>query len=72
MSNTGISEQIATLMEQIAAAEVQLDGHRSRLKTRPEGDAAAAEAALAELTEARDSMVNRLSRLESCQRGFDP
>ncbi len=34
MSDTGISEQIATLREQIAAAEVEIEAHRSGLKNR--------------------------------------
>jgi hypothetical protein len=72
MSDTGISEQIATLREQIAAAEVEIENQRARLKAQSVSDGAAGEAPLTELIEARDSMLNRMSRLESCQRGFGP
>jgi uncharacterized protein involved in exopolysaccharide biosynthesis len=72
MPDTCISEQITTLREQIAAAEAEIDDRRSRLKAQPDGDAARAEKELAELVEAREFMRHRLSRLESCQQGFDP
>ena len=70
MSDTGISEQIITLREQITAAEAEIDDRRSRL--RPNGHDAAAEEELAELVEALEFMRHRLSRLESCQQGFNP
>jgi uncharacterized protein involved in exopolysaccharide biosynthesis len=71
MSDTGISEQIATLREQIAAVEAEIQNHQSRLKAQPGGQAAAAEAELTEFTKSREFMLYRLSRLESCQHGFD-
>lgn len=72
MTDTGISEQITTLREQIAAAEAEIEHRRSRLKLHPNGQGSGAEAELAELVEAREFMRHRLSRLESCQHGFDP
>jgi hypothetical protein len=58
MHDTGISEEIAALREQIAAAEAEIArGNPGSGKT--ERDA---------LIEARDSMIVRLSRLESCKR----
>jgi uncharacterized protein involved in exopolysaccharide biosynthesis len=71
MSDTGIAEQIATLREQIAAAEAEIDDRRSRLKAQSDGHAAEAEEELAELSEAHEFMRNRLRRLESCQQGFE-
>jgi len=47
MSDTGFSEQIATLREQIAAAEAEIQNHQSQLKAQP-GSHAAAEAVLSE------------------------
>jgi hypothetical protein len=74
MSDTGIAEQIATLRVQIADTEAEIESHRARRKAegREGDDAEAPEAALAELKEAHEFMLNRLSRLESCRRALDP
>jgi len=71
MQDTGIAEQIARLREQIAAAEAEIGRYQSRLSADKESSVKA-DAELAELTEAREFMLNRLSRLESCQRALVP
>jgi len=68
--DTGISEEITTLRERIEAAEAAIAGFKSRVSARPNASdqSSAEEAELRELTESRDLMVSRLSRLESCKR----
>lgn len=69
MQSTDISQEIAALREQIAAAEAAIIRHKSRVSAREPGDARPEEdAELSELVEARDLMTARLSRLESCKR----
>jgi hypothetical protein len=69
MQNTSIDEEIAALREQIAAADTEIARTRSLIRTRQSGDASSPdEAELVLLVEARDHMVSRLSRLESCKR----
>jgi hypothetical protein len=70
MQNIGISQEIAELREQIATADATIARYKSQGAVgRDTGAPASAEdAALRELVEARDFMVTRLSRLESCKR----
>jgi hypothetical protein len=72
MTDTGIAEEIATLRSRIADAEASVARCKSLIAARHEAgtESAAEEAELKELIEARDSMVLRLSRLESCQRAL--
>jgi hypothetical protein len=58
MNDTGISEEIAALREQIAATEAEI----------ARGKPSSGETERDALIEARDSMIVRLSRLESCKR----
>ena len=60
MEDTGISQEIAALREQMAATEAEI----ARLKS----ETSAKDTDLAPLVEALDSMTIRLSRLESCKR----
>lgn len=62
--DTGISEQIVTLREQIAAAEAEIENRHSRRKAdvKDRETAEAAEVELAELTQVHEFMKNRLSR----------
>jgi hypothetical protein len=80
MEDTGISQEIAALREQIAATEAAIARLQSRANQHLKageageaGDPASAEAVelLGELVEARDSMTVRLTRLESCKRTPD-
>lgn len=77
MEDTGISQEIAALREQIAATEAAIarlqnraNQHRKAGEAGEAGDPASAETMelLRELVEAHDSMKVRLSRLESCKR----
>jgi uncharacterized protein involved in exopolysaccharide biosynthesis len=66
---TNIDDEIATLREQITAAEEEVGRLRAQATPVARGDASAAEdGELAELTEALTSMTVRLSRLLSCKR----
>ena len=71
MQDTGIAEQIANLRKQIAAAEAEIESRHGRWKAAGK-DAHMADTELAELKEAHEFMLNRLSRLQSCQRALDP
>jgi hypothetical protein len=73
MQSTDISQEISALREQIAALEASIE-LRKRQQLRKSDDSVGsetAEADLGELVEARDFMVARLSRLESCKRTPD-
>lgn len=65
MQGTGIADEINTLRQQISEAEAAITRCQSRVNAHP---GSAEEAELRELVEARDFMVSRLSRLESCKR----
>jgi hypothetical protein len=71
MQNIGISQEIAELREQIATADATIARYKSQGAAAGRETVAspsAEDAALQELVEARDFMVTRLSRLESCKR----
>jgi len=70
MQGTSIDEEIAALREQLTATEAEIARAQSIIDAgRGSGDAAAKDQAeLPRLVEARDHMVSRLSRLESCKR----
>lgn len=74
MADTNIGEEIDTLRDQLAGAEAAVARARSQVaaagQVSPEA-VAAQERELGELIEARDFMVSRLSRLESCKRSLD-
>jgi hypothetical protein len=67
------SGEISTLRGQIAAAEAAIKDLESRTSALDEsGSSAASEIVeLGELVEARDFMVARLSRLQSCKRRLE-
>ena len=73
MHKTGISGEIATLREQIAAAGAAIERQKGRVLALRKGGQLSSrdDAELQELIAAHDFMVARLSRLESCKRTLE-
>jgi hypothetical protein len=72
MQDTGVSQEIARLRQEIAATQAFIRRHRCRITALHEsGDPSGREQAeLDEMVEAHGFMVARLTRLESCRRAL--